>query len=281
MKYENLFQKLHKFLEEGKTVALCTIVKKIGSGPRDIGTKLLFTEDGQQIGTIGGGEFERKLIKEVSEALKEKRSRYLIFSLYGDHKRSEKAITTGLICGGELHVFVDIIEPTSNMVIIGSGHIAKPVYEIANLLGFNITVVDDNEKLTTKERFPNAKIIFNSDFKKALQQVTVTPSTFIVIVHGEPTHDRAALNFAISTDARYIGFLSSKAKATILLKELKDKKIDVEKIRMIYTPIGIDIGATTPEEIAVSIMAEIIKIMRGGTGKHQREVYKLFEKIRS
>ncbi|MGQ4914321.1 MAG: XdhC family protein [Candidatus Asgardarchaeia archaeon] len=281
MRNEELFSQISKFLKEGKTVAICTIVKKIGSGPRDVGTKLILTDAGDQIGTIGGGAFERLLLDKVKEALKSRKPRYLVFSLYGDKVYSKEAIKTGLICGGELHVFVDIVEPNPKMVIIGSGHIAKPVYDIANMLGFEITVADDNATTLTEERFPNAKRIYNENFEEALKQLDIRQDTFVVIVHGEPNHDRAALNRVIPTDAKYIGFLSSKAKAVTLFKELKEKGVPIEKIRSIYTPIGLDIGATTPEEIAVSIMSEIVKIMRGGTGNHSRDVYKLAEKLKS
>jgi len=257
----DIFEQFPKLLRAGKKVALCTVVEKIGSGPAALGRKMLVTEDGEIIGTIGGGEcFERGLKQEALKAIKEGKSKSLKFSFYGGAKKGE--LDTGLWCGGTMTVFVDVIEPKPKLVIVGSGHIALPTYRVADLLGFDITVVDDNEDALTKCRFQNAKLIYHEDFEKALEKAEVDERTYVAIVHGEPKHDLAALRRFVREKMAYLGLLGSKRKIG-KLKEILRKEGGHEKtIEKIHAPIGLDINAVAPEEIAVSIVAELIREMR-------------------
>ena len=256
-----IFEQLPKLLKAGKGVALCTIVEKIGSGPAEQGRKMLVTEDGEIIGTIGGGEcFERGLKQEALKAIKEGKSKSLKFSFYGGAKKGE--LDTGMWCGGMMTVFVDVIEPKPKLVIVGSGHIALPTYQVADLLGFDITVVDDNEDTLTSERFPNAKLIFHEDFEKALKEAKVNERTYVAIVHGEPKHDLAALSRFVHGKTAYLGILGSRTKIGKLIEILQKEGVSGEAIKRIKNPIGLDLGAKTPEEIAVSIAAELVKEKR-------------------
>jgi len=256
----DIFEQASKFLTERKKVALCTIVEKIGSGPAERGTKLLMTEDGETVGTIGGGNFERGVREEALKAIKEGKSKSLRFALYGGARKDE--VDTGLWCGGTTTVFIDVIEPRSKLVIVGSGHIAFPTYRVADLLGFDITVVDDNRDTLTRDRFPNAKLIYHKDFKKALREAKVDEHTYVTIVHGEPKHDLAALRHFVREKPAYLGLLGSKRKIINLMEILKKEGVPRATIKRIYAPIGVDIGAETPEEIAVSIAAELVKEKR-------------------
>jgi len=257
----DIFKQASKFLKERKKVALCTIVEKIGSGPAEKGGKMLVTEDGEMIGTIGGGEcFERVLKERAVRAIREGKSTSLKFSFYGGAKEDE--LDTGLWCGGTMTVFIDVIEPKPKLVIVGSGHIALPTYSVADLLGFDITVVDDIEDTLTKDRFPNAKLIYDEDFEKALKEVNAEENTYIAIVHGEPKHDLAALRRFIRERTAYLGILGSKAKIGKLMGILRKEGVPEEIIKRISGPIGLDIGAETPAEIAVSIVAELIGKIR-------------------
>jgi len=264
----NIFERLPKLLEEGKRVALCTVVEKIGSGPAEPGRKMLVTEDGEIIGTIGGGEcFERGLRQEALKAIRGGKSRSLKFSFYGGAKEGE--LDTGLWCGGAMTVFVDVVEPKPKLVIVGSGHIALPTYTVADLLGFDITVVDDNEDTLTKSRFPNAKLVYREDFEKALKEVKVDGRTCVAIVHGEPKHDLAALRRFVRERTAYLGLLGSAHKIAKLKEVLRKDRVLAKAIKRIKAPIGLDINAKTPEEIAVSIAAELIKEKRKASGtKH-------------
>lgn len=156
-------------------------------------------------------------------------------------------------------VFVDVIRPRPKMVMVGSGHIALPTCKIGEILGFEIVVVDNNFETATKDRFPNARIICRENFEDALKEVQVDKNTYVLIVYGEPMFDLAALRRFIGEEVAFLGILGSPGKIAKLKERLKEEGVAAEKIGKIKGPIGIDIGARTPEEIAVSIMAELIK----------------------
>ncbi len=256
----DIFERVLELLRKGKRVALCTIVEKIGSGPAERGTKMLVTEDGELVGTIGGGEdFERGLRAEALRAIRERKSKSLKFAFCG---AKEGELETGLWCGGKMTAFIDIIEPRPKLVIVGSGHVALSTYKMADLLGFDVTVIDDNRNTLTKDRFPNAKLICHGDFEKALGEMKGDEMTYVAILHGEPTHDLAALRKFAREKTAYLGILGSKSKTAKLKEILRKEGVPGEAIEKISAPIGIDIGAETPEEIAVSIAAELVKEMR-------------------
>ncbi len=255
-----IFEKASQLLKEGRKIALCTVVEKVGSGPREKGAKMLVTEDGRTFGTIGGGTLERKIKEEALKTIREGRSKSVKFALYEGAK--EKEIETGLWCGGEMTVFIDVNEPRPRMIIVGSGHIALPTYKTADLLGFDVTVVDDDSESLTKDRFPNAKLVYNEDFEEALKEAHIDKDTCVVVVHGEPKHDLAALRSFIHKEAAYLGILGSRGKLSKIKEVLKEEGVPKEKVERIRAPIGLKIGAETPEEIAVSIIAEVIKEKR-------------------
>lgn len=252
-----ILKTLMRFLESGKKVALSTVIDKKGSGPREPGAKMIISEDGQTFGTIGGGSLETALVNESLKTIKEGKPKKAVFSL--SEGGGGEAIKTGLICGGELTIFIDVIEPKQKLILIGAGHIALPLAKLADIVGFDVVVVDDNAELANKDRFPMAKEIITGDFNEILDKIEVKPRDFIVIVHGEPEHDYLALEKVIKMKPAYVGLLGSKAKAATLIKRLKEAGISEEELKPLHAPLGLDIGAQTPEEIAVSILAEIIK----------------------
>jgi xanthine dehydrogenase accessory factor len=252
-----------RLLDAGKRVAMCTIIEKKGSGPRDIGGKMIVSDDGKTFGTIGGGNLERALINESLKALREGKPRKAVFSL---HKGGGKeAIETGLICGGELTIFIDVIEPKHRLILIGAGHVALPLAKLADIVGFSLVVVDDNEELANKERFPMVQEIITGNFNEILDKIEVGSRDFVVIAHGEPEHDYLALEKIIRKKPAYVGLLGSNVKVATLLKRLREAGISDEELKPLHAPVGLDIGAQTPEEIAISILAEIIKEKRKGT----------------
>ncbi|MEM2163173.1 MAG: XdhC/CoxI family protein [Candidatus Bathyarchaeia archaeon] len=257
----DIIKQIERILEKGLRLALCILVDKRGSGPREPGAKMLVVEDGQTFGTIGGGSFERALVKEALRTIEDGKPRKVIFSL--TEEGGEKAIKTGLICGGEVEVFIDIMEPKLKLVIIGAGHVAEPLTIFATHLGFDVIVVDDNEKLASKERFPMAKEIITGKYKEILDRINVSQRDFVVIVYGEPEHDYLALEKMVRKKPFYIGLMGSKTKVNKLLERLKKEGVSDEELKSLHAPVGLDIGAQTPEEIAISILAEIIAEKRG------------------
>jgi len=257
----DLLKEAIKLLEEGKKIALCTIIEKKGHGPREPGSKMLVSENGYIVGTIGGGGFEKVLINEALKVLKEGKPRKITFSLHAE--TSSDKVSTGLMCGGEVTVFIDVIEPKPKIIIFGSGHIALSLAKLADIVGFDIIIVDDNAEKANKERFPMAKEIIVGDLNEILDKVNVSPRDFVVITYGaQPDRDYLTLKKMLMKKPAYVGFVGSKSRVLTLIKELKESGVSDELLKSLHAPVGLDIGAQTPEEIGVSILAEIISILR-------------------
>ncbi len=256
-----------RLVERGKSLALCTVIVKKGSGPRDVGAKMIVSEDGTTYGTIGGGNVERALVDECLKAIKEHKSRKVTFNLSKSQK--DGTVGTGMICGGELTVLVDVIEPAHRLVIVGAGHVALPLAKLASAVGFKVVIVDDERKLANKEKFPTAEIIIAGDYAQVLSEFVLSPTDSVVIAHGEPEHDYAALKAVIEKNTAYVGLLGSQTKKEILTKRLRTEGVKEAHIKALHAPLGLDIGAQTPEEIGISILAEIIQSQRNcKNGEH-------------
>ena len=260
MKQHNseIFQEIVKALRNGEKVALCIVVEKKGSGPRNIGAKMIVYRDGRSLGSIGGGNLERIIVEEALKALNENESKNITLSLGGG-----EGIETGLICGGSIKVFIDILNPNPKLVIVGSGNVAKPLAEIASIVGFEVTIVDDNASTATRDRFPTAnKIIVNEHLTKGLDEANLSEESFIAIVHGDVKKEYEVLKRVLMGKVKYVGLLGSRRKGAELKKKLIEEGFKEEDVEKIKVPIGIDINAETPEEIAVSIVAELIMSLR-------------------
>ncbi len=260
---EELFNKIIKEIKNNRKVALVIVVSKLGSAPREPGAKMLVFEDGTTFGTIGGGSFERQVVSEALKAIREEKPRKIKYVFRRDHIPKD-AVPTGLECGGELEVFIDVISPTPRIIIVGAGHIGKPLADLANLMNFRVTIIDDNSEIASKERFPYAEEIIVDELAKGLLKANVTPNDFVAIVYGGLEEDYEVFKQAILAKPRYVGLLGSKRKVTLFKKRLLEEGLNLDDYKgRVYAPIGLDIGAKTPEEIAVSIMAEITSVIRG------------------
>jgi xanthine dehydrogenase accessory factor len=247
-------------LESGRKLVLCIVVEKNGSGPRDVGAKMLVDEDGAVFGTIGGGNVERALVDESLKAIKQGKSKTVTFNLSKNPK--DGTVGTGMICGGELTVLADVIEPTARLVIVGAGHISLPLARLASTAGFKVVIIDDEVKLASKERFPMAEKILAGDYAQVLSAFPFSSNDHVVIAHGEPEHDYTATKNVIGKNVAYIGLLGSQTKAKIVSERLRAEGFSEEQMKLLHAPLGLDIGAETPEEIGISILAEIIKTKR-------------------
>jgi xanthine dehydrogenase accessory factor len=255
-----LLNEAARILQARNTLVLCTVVEKKGSGPRDVGAKMLVTGDGKTCGTIGGGNVERALIEASLDAIKEGKSRTVTFSLSQSHR--EGTVGTGMICGGELTVLANVIEPTPRLIIVGAGHVAEPLTRLASNSGFEVTIIDDETKIATKEKFPTAQTILAGNYNQTLNAFAANPNDAVVVAHGEPEHDYTALKSMIGKNPAYVGLLGSKTKAKLLTERLRREGVTEEQLKVLHAPVGLDIGAETPEEIGVSILAEIISLKR-------------------
>ena len=239
-------------LRTGETVALATIVRAHGSTPRATGTKMLVYPDGRILGTIGGGEMEKRVVEEAKAALARGGSRLMHYKL------QETESGDPGVCGGENDVFIDVMAGKKRLLIIGAGHLGQKVGELGVFLGMDVIVFDDRSNYANKKRFPDAREIIVGDVGEELKRFPITPWCHVVIATRGHELDSVALAAVIDSPARYIGMIGSKRKRERIYGELAAQGINRELLDRVHAPVGLDIGAETPEEIAVSIMAEIV-----------------------
>ncbi len=248
----DLYEEIVRLRKDGRRGAVATIVNVRGSIPSFKTAKMLVRDDGSIVGTIGGGCVEAEVWQAAREVMESERPKTLTFNLNQDPKYD-----TGLVCGGTLEIFVEPVLPPADLYIFGAGHVAASLYKIARIAGFDITVVDDREAYANRERFPEAQVIAE-DFEKAAAQLAPSESSYIVIVTRGHRDDMRMLRWAVQTPAHYIGMIGSKRKTITIFKELQQEGLAAHLFDRVHAPIGLDIGAITPEEIAVSITAELI-----------------------
>ena len=255
---DELFSKANELSSKGTPFAVVSVTHTLGSTPREVGTSMLVKENGEFFGTIGGGNIEKSVIDEALKAINGKKTTvYEIKSLAAVDNR----------CGGAMTFFINVISPRETMVIFGAGHIAKPTGQIGKVLGYRIVIVDPREEFANPQRFPDADlIVIEADLDKALSQFNIDENTYIVVVTHDHLLDERILEKIVGSNAAYIGMIGSEVKAINTLHSLK-KKVPVELLEKVKTPMGLNIGAETPEEIAVSIIGEITRVRRGGTAQ--------------
>jgi len=257
-----LMKKAIEKIESGKGVALITITKVSGSTPRGEGTMMLVLEDGKTYGTVGGGSLEGEVINKAQVALKNSKSLSVNIPL---EKQGVE-----MVCGGEVNIFIDVYKNRPKLLIVGGGHVGSAIYDIASLLDFHIVVFEDRKEFLTEERFPSAEELILGDIKRNLAKYPVDENTYVVIVTRGHEYDQDSLESIIDRNPKYIGVMGSKKKVKIMMDNLKNKGIDETLLKKVYTPIGLDLGGETPEEIAMSIMSEILIIKNKGNLIHMK-----------
>jgi xanthine dehydrogenase accessory factor len=249
----DLYGEIVRLRKDGRRGAVATIVNVRGSIPSFKTAKMLVRDDGSIVGTIGGGCVEADVWQAAREVMESEKPRTLTFDLNQDPKYD-----TGLVCGGTLEIFVEPILPPANLYIFGAGHVATSLYRVARIAGFDITVVDDRPAFANRERFPEAQNVISEDFDKAAAKLAPDESSYIVIVTRGHRDDMRMLRWAVQTPAHYIGMIGSKRKTITIFKELQAEGLPAKLFDRVHAPIGLDIGGITPEEIAISITAELI-----------------------
>lgn len=267
-----IYEEILRLKIDGRSSALATIVECIGSSPQKQGAKMLVRDDGSILGTMGGGCLEAEVIQASLIAIKDFSPRTIPFELTERHG--------SLVCGGKVLVYIEPIIPEPSLVILGAGHVGRALSKIAKFSGFRVTVVDDREEYANKENIPDADKIIINDFNSIFKNYFIDTSDYIVIATRGHNHDLEALKSALKADARYIGLLGSRRKKALLFKTLANEGFSQDDINRIITPVGLAIGSVTPEEIAVSIMAQIIQIRRhdGSSGVGNSSCCRLSEK---
>jgi xanthine dehydrogenase accessory factor len=253
----DIYEEIVKLRREGRRGAVATIVNVRGSVPSFETAKMLVRDDGSILGTIGGGCVEAEVWQAAREVMESEKPRSLTFNLNQNPK-----FDTGLVCGGTLDIFIEPILPAALLYIFGAGHVSINLYKIAQNAGFDVTVVDDRETYASRERFPQATEVIAEDFDQAMRRLTPSESSYIVIVTRGHRDDMRVLRWAVQTPAKYIGMIGSKRKTIGIFRELTGEGLAPELFERVHAPIGLDIGAVTPEEIAVAITAELIAARR-------------------
>ena len=264
----DIFQEIVWLRREGRKAALATVVKWLGSTPRRDHAKMLVFQDSSTMGSIGGGSTEAEVVEEARRVLETEKASLTKFTL-----TKEAAARDGLICGGTVEVFVEPILPDPKVLLMGGGHLAQAIAEAAQRVGFRVSVVDDRASFANPKRFPEVEETIVAPFEESLDAIDVNENSFILIVTRGHGYDQVVLEKAIQTPARYVGLVGSRRKIRIILKNLLDKGIPPEAFARLYAPIGLEIGSETPQEIAVSVVAELIALRKG---VHQRSKKQLF-----
>ena len=258
----DIYEQIVQLRREGRRGALATIVNVRGSIPSFRTAKMLVRDDGSILGTIGGGCVEADVWQAAREIMESEKPRTLTFDLNQDPKYD-----TGLVCGGTLEVFIEPVLPPALLYIFGAGHVAVNLCKTASNAGFDPIVVDDRSSYATTERFPSAREVHALEFDEAIKQLDPNENSYIVIVTRGHRDDMRVLRWAVQTPARYVGMIGSKRKVIEIFKTLQNEGMPAHLFESVRAPIGLDIGAVTPEEIAVAITAELIAIRRHATSR--------------
>ncbi len=254
----DVYEDLIRERNEGRACALATIVAFKGSIPAAEDAKMLVHEDGSIVGTVGGGPAEAEVILAARDVIAKGRPQMISFALHDDPK-----LDTGMVCGGNLDVYVEPIIPTPTMYLFGAGHVGAVTEKAARAAGWQTVVVDDRPEFANSERFPDAKQVLSASFAASMAALVPNRRSAVFIATRCHELDGDVLRWALGTEAGYIGMIGSKRKVTTVLAKLQGEGFGPDRFDRVHAPVGLDIGAETPEEIAVSVLAEVIAWRRG------------------
>ena len=273
----DVYEEAVRVRQQGGRAALATIVRRLGSTPRKDHAKMLIHEDGSFVGTVGGGCVEAEVWEAAKRVIDTGSATLLSYQLTQDDAENE-----GLICGGTVEIFVEPILPDPKVVVMGAGHVGQAIAESAHRVGFQVAVLDDRASFANSERFPDAQEIVVSPYESGLGQISISPTSFVLVVTRGHSHDQTALEQAIQTQAQYVGLVGSRRKIQLIVQNLLEKGYAPETFNRLYAPIGLPIGSETPEEIAVSVVAELIAIRKGSHARSEKQgfIIKVLEKAK-
>lgn len=254
---EDIYAAIVDSRRRGEKAVLATIVSTHGSAPRKEGAKMLVQANGRIIGTVGGGSLEHQVCQEAFGRMDGDEARLVHFEM-----TNEDASRAGMLCGGTVDVFIEPIHSSPAMFIFGGGHISLSLARIGKMADFRVVVIDDRPEYANAERFPEAAETMAGELTAIMEKLTIDRFSYIVIVTREHQHDTLVLEWAARTPAVYVGMIGSKKKVHAVFSHLKTRGVTQEQLDRVHSPIGLPIGAETPDEIAVSIMAEIIQVRR-------------------
>jgi xanthine dehydrogenase accessory factor len=257
----HIYRLLAEIEDKNQEAVLCTVVRSQGSTPRHSTSKMIVYPDGQIIGTVGGGEMEQRVISEALQALANGRSTLVAYAMV-DPARGDPGV-----CGGQVEVFVEPIIPKPCLVIIGAGHVGKAVAHLAHWLGFRVIISDDRPEFCNAQVVPDGDEFYPVPMVEIPERFKITQRTYIVLTTRGANVDMDGLPALLDTPAAYIGVIGSRRRWTTTYQHLIKSGVPIEKLDRVHSPVGLELNAETPEEIAVSILAEVIMLQRAGSGK--------------
>jgi len=241
--------------ESGLPAALVTVIATEGSTPQKAGAKMLVYPDGRIVGTIGGGCVEAEMTWRARQSIEARKPQMASYDLTPDQAGED-----GLVCGGRMQVFIEPIEGTPTLCLFGAGHVAQPLARMAKASGFRVQVADDRIKFANRERFPDVDLLVVDEFAAAASQMNLGPNSYAVVVTRGHKGDTEALRAVVGKGLRFVGLLGSRPKLVHLVSALEESGVPAEELAEIHCPLGIEIGAVSPEEIAVSVLAQMIAV---------------------
>jgi xanthine dehydrogenase accessory factor len=252
-----IYKEIMSIQLNGGEAALATIISTKNHTPRHVSSKMLIKSNGQTIGTIGGGRLENKLCMEAMNVIRDGVPKIIHFDLTGQRNND-----IDMECGGIMDVFIEPIKSKPSLYIFGGGHISIPLSKIIKMTGFKVFIIDNRKEYANADRFPEADGLICKNFNEVLQDITINESSYIVIVTTEHKYDEQVLEMVIRSNAKYIGMVGSPKKRDIIFSNIISRGIPADLFKRVHCPVGIKINSETPEEIAVSIAAEIIKVQK-------------------
>lgn len=257
-----MFNKALEIVNSGKKVAIVMVTKQEGSTPAEVGKMMIVKDDGSFEGTVGGGKLEYNSQKLAIECIEKEIDRSYTFDLRDD---------LGMNCGGFVEIFIKVLKPEKTLYIVGGGHIGLKLEEIARLMNFKTIIIDNREEIANNSRFPKANHIILGDIETECKNINTNTNSYIVITTHGHIHDEAALQSFINKEYKYLGVIGSRNKVNTMFNNLEQKGISRELLDKVYSPIGLNLGGNSPEDIAISIMAEIIMIKNNGRPEHMKD----------
>ena len=242
-----ILQALLEALEREEAVAQVTVVEVQGASPAPLGARMLVWADGRTLGTVGGGALEERAVAEARSALAEGRPRLCHYAL-----REEGKDAVGMLCGGDVRVFIDVYRPPPLLLLVGGGNVGRPLREMARMVGFRVEVVDVDPQRRSVE---------------SLEQVPISEDTYVAIMTGDAAADEAALRYVVEKPAAYIGLIGSRRKVHLIFDHLRQAGVAEEALARVRAPIGLDLGGRAPAEIALAVVAEMVAVRYGGSGR--------------
>jgi xanthine dehydrogenase accessory factor len=264
-----IYNEIQLSLKQGERIAVATVVKTVGAAPCGVGTKMLVRSDGTTYGTFSGPKIDARVAHDARQALQEGRTYINHFHLDADQGEAVGS------CGATLEVFIEVLRPEPRLIIAGAGYVSQALSRLATQLDFRIVVVDDRRDLADPISFDEKVHLTFGDIPQTIRELEPDEATWIVIVTRGHHLDKDALRAALETNAKYIGMIGSPSKVKHIFKDLLKEGFTHTQLAQIHAPIGLDLGAETPDEIALSIAAEMVMLRKSATGAPLNTLHQL------